>query len=74
MTKYSIPLKNVKPNYKKIGCKKGDIFWETEIVHHDIKVTIPKYKSTVINRFYRSGELGCAHPLSNQEYQYMLNQ
>jgi len=75
MAKYSnTQLKNIDNSYKKIGCRNGDVFWFTGIAYCDIDATLQKYKTDVIKRHYNNGEIGCAKPLSNQQYQYVLNQ
>jgi hypothetical protein len=67
-------LKNIGNNYKIIGCRDGDVNWSSSLAYNDIDVTVQKYKYDVIKKYYNKGEAGCSSPLSNQEYQYVLNQ
>ena len=60
---------------KGTGCRIGDVSWMSPLTHKKLsEATTKKEQYTAYTNAQKSGQLGCARPLSNKEYQYRLNQ
>ncbi len=60
---------------KGTGCRIGDVPWVTTNTYKSLSAAKTREeKNIAYTNAKRNGHLGCSSPLSNQEYQYVLNQ
>ena len=57
-----------------MDCRKDDLVWMTYDVREEMNYYAQNNGKEVIRKAYLAGEADCAHPLSDQEYQYRINQ
>ena len=57
-----------------MDCRKDDLVWMTYHVREEMNYSAQNNGKEVIQKAYLAGEADCAHPLSDQEYQYRINQ
>ena len=57
-----------------MDCRKDDLVWMTYDVRKEMNYYAQNRGKEVIQKAYLAGEADCAHPLSDQEYQYRINQ
>jgi hypothetical protein len=57
-----------------MDCRKDDLVWMAYDVREEMNYYAQNNGKEIIRKAYLTGEAGCAHPLSDQEYQYRINQ
>jgi len=55
-----------------MDCRKDDLLWMAYDVRKEMNYS-QNHGKEVIRKAYLAGEADCAHPLSDQEYQYRIN-